>query len=316
MKVVLLERDSLPPNVRIRRPAGADWSEYGTTRTGEAVERAQGAQIIVVNKLPLSAGLLEGMPDLAMIAVTATGTDTIDKQYCKARGIVVSNARDYAVNTVPEHVFALMLALRRNIFAYSQAVGRGRWQESGQFCFFDFPISDLAGGTLGIVGSGSLGSSVARLGEAFGMDVIFADRKGAAKPRPGFAAWDDMLATSDVISLHCPLTPETRGMIDTAAFERMARKPLLINTARGGLVDERALVDALTGGKISGAGFDVTSTEPMPDDHPFTSILDRPDFILTPHVAWASAQATQALADQVIGAIEAFIAGRPVESVV
>lgn len=315
MKVVLLERSSLPPEIDIRPPAGVEWQEYERTARGEVTARAQDADIIIVNKLSLSAAVLDTLPRLRMIAVAATGTDNVDKDYCRARGIVVSNVRDYATNTVPEHTFGLILALRRNLIAYSEAVAQGRWHEAGQFCFFDYPIRDLAGSTLSIVGSGNLGRAVGRLGEAFGMKVRFAERKGAGAVRPGYVSWQTMLEESDVISLHCPLTSATRGMFDAEAFARMARRPLLINTARGGLVDELALVDALTTGRIAGAGFDVTSHEPMPPDHPFAAILLRHDFILTPHVAWASAEAVQSLVDQMMNSIESFIAGREVHNV-
>jgi glycerate dehydrogenase len=315
MKVVFLERSSLPPTIDIRHPAGVDWQEFERTAPGEVTARAQDADVIIVNKLRLSAALLDTLPRLKMIAVAATGTDNVDKDYCRARGIIVSNVRDYATSTVPEHTFALILALRRNLIAYSEAVAQGRWQESGQFCFFDYPIRDLSGSVLTVVGSGNLGQAVGRLGEAFGMQVRFAERKGVDSPRPGYVSWETMLRESDVISLHCPLTTETRGMFDAAAFAQMARRPLLINTARGGLVDERALVDALKAGQIAGAGFDVTSLEPMPPDHPFAAIALRHDFILTPHVAWASAEAVQSLVDQMMTSIEAFIAGRDVLNV-
>lgn len=315
MQIVLLERSSLPPELDIRRPAGAAWREYERTAPSEVTARAADAEIIIVNKLRLSAALLETLPKLRMIAVAATGTDNIDKEFCRARGIVVANVRDYATNTVPEHTFALILALRRNLIAYRDAVGQGRWHDSGQFCFFDYPIRDLAGSVFSIVGSGNLGQAVGRLGKAFGMDVRFVERKGVTDPRPGYVTWETMLRDSDVISLHCPLTTETRGMFDHDAFARMQRRPILINTARGGLVDELAVVDGLKSGQISGAGFDVTALEPMPPDHPFNAITMRHDFILTPHVAWASAEAVQSLADQMMTSIDAFIAGRDVVSV-
>lgn len=315
MKIVLLERSSLPPSVRIARPDGAEWAEYDRTAPAEVVQRAADADIVIVNKLPLDASILSALPRLKLVAVSATGTDNIDKAYCKAQGIAVANVRNYAVHTVPEHVFALILALRRNLIAYRDAVARGRWAESGQFCFFDYPIRDLAGSTLGIVGSGSLGRAVARLGEAFGMETVFIDRKGQKEPRPGYVQWETGLARSDVLTLHCPLSKETQGLIDDAAFSLMARHPLLINTARGGLIDEAALARALESGRISGAGLDVASIEPISDDHILRSLLDRPDFILTPHVAWASAEATQTLIDQLMDTVRRFIGGGPVENV-
>lgn len=241
--------------------------------------------------------------------MAATGTDVVDLQACRERGVAATNIRAYAVHTVPEHTFALILALRRSLLAYRDAVARGRWQESGLFCFFDYPIQDLAGSTLGIVGGGSLGGSVADLGRAFGMRVAFAGRKGAAETPPDRTPFTEVLRTCDVLTLHCPLTPETRGLIGAPEFALMERRPLLINTARGGLVDETALGEALRSGQIAGAAFDVTAPEPPPADSPLMALTSLPNFILTPHVGWASAEAIQSLADQLIDIIEAFQRG-------
>ncbi|TAM85224.1 MAG: D-2-hydroxyacid dehydrogenase, partial [Candidimonas sp.] len=246
-----------------------------------------------------------------MVAVAATGTDVVDLPTCAARGIVVSNVRGYAANTVPEHTFALIFALRRSIIAYRDSVRAGRWQQAGQFCYFDYPIRDLTGGTLGLIGDGVLGQAVAAIGRALGMRVIFAARKGAMRPGALYTPFEQVLARSDVISLHCPLTDQTRGMIGEPEFALMARKPLLVNTARGGLVDEAALERALRSGRLGGAGFDVTVPEPPPADSTLMRLLDLPNFILTPHVAWASAEAVQALADQLVENIEAFQRGAP-----
>lgn len=311
-RVVFLDRDTIAPQITIRRPALAHtWSEYPRTSTGELGERLRGADIVITNKVPLRAASLERAPQIRLIAVAATGTDVVDVGYCREHAIAVSNIRGYAVNTVPEHTFALIFALRRNLLAYAEAVRHGRWQESGQFCFFDHPIRDLAGGTLGIVGRGVLGQRVAEIGRALGMRVIFAARKGRSDLGPPYTPWDEVLATSDVITLHCPLTPETRNMIAMAEFRAMRRRPLLINTARGGLVNEADLVIALREGLIAGAGFDVLTTEPPADDNPLLGLLDAPNFILTPHVAWASDEAMQTLADQLIDTIESFVRGEP-----
>jgi glycerate dehydrogenase len=190
-------------------------------------------------------------------------------------------------------------------------VRAGRWLEAGQFCFFDYPIRDLAGSTLGIVGAGALGQATAAMGRALGLRVLFAAHGAHVDVNEECVPLDTLLAQSDIISLHCPLTPATHNLINAAAFARMSHRPLLINTARGGLVDEAALVHALQSGQISGAGFDVVSEEPLPAQHPFQTILGHPGFILTPHVAWASDEAIQALADQLIDNIVAFHAGRP-----
>lgn len=187
----------------------------------------------------------------------------------------------------------------------------GRWQKSGQFCFFTHPIRDLAGSTLGIIGEGAIGQSVARLGQAFGMRTLFAAHKGVAGLGPLYTPFEEVLATSDVLTLHCPLLPATRGLIAMPEFRQMQRRPLLINTARGGLVVEKDLVQALDEGLIAGAGFDCLTAEPPPADHPFSAIMGRPNVIITPHVGWASLEAMQACWRQVIDNIEGFAAGRP-----
>jgi len=195
--------------------------------------------------------------------VAATGTDNIDLVACQQRGIVVSNVRNYAKHTVPEHTFALIFALRRSICAYRDAVKAGRWQEAAQFCFFDHPIRDLAGSTLGIIGDGVLGQSVASIGRALGMRVLFSAHKGRTGQGSLYTPFEEVLRQSDIITLHCPLNANTRHMIGATEFAHMARKPLLINTGRGGLVDEAAVGPALQAGHIAGAAFDVTSVEPL-----------------------------------------------------
>ena len=265
--------------------------------------------------MKLDARSIAAAPRLRLIAVAATGTDNIDLAECARRGIAVSNIRDYAVHTVPEHTFALIFALRRSICAYRDAVRAGRWQDAGQFCFFDHPIRDLAGSTLGIVGDGVLGQAVAAMGRALGMNVLFAAYKGRADMGPLYTPFEQVLERSDVLTLHCPLMPSTRNMIGADEFGRMRRQPLLINTARGGLVDERAVGPALDAGQIAGAAFDVVSVEPPAPDHPFMALLERPNFVLTPHVAWASEEAVQGLADQLIDNVEAFASGMPVNLV-
>ena len=311
-KLVFLDRSTIAPQVRLRRPQFAhELIEHENTHPGQVVERLAGASVAILNKVPLRADALAQLPDLKLIAVAATGTDCVDKETCKARGIAVSNIRGYAVNTVPEHTFALLLALRRNVVAYRESVIAGRWQQSGQFCFFDHPIHDLAGARLGIIGEGVLGQRVAGIARAFDMVPMFAAHKGVSGLGPLYTPWQEVLETSDIITLHSPLTPRTRGMIAMPEFRAMRRRPLLINTARGGLVDETALVEALDQGLISGAGFDVTSNEPPAPDNPLLKIAARPNVILTPHVAWASDEAQQSLADQLMDNIESFIAGRP-----
>lgn len=312
MKIVFLDRDTIGPSVTITRPAfGHEWVEYGKTAAEDVAERIAEADVVITNKAPVREQAMASAPNLKMIAVAATGYDVIDLSAAKARGIVVSNVRGYAVNTVPEHTFALIFALRRSIIGFRQDVIDGEWQRANQFCFFNHPIKDLAGSTLGIFGRGTLGQSVGRIGEALGMKVIYAARKDASEIRPGYTAFNEVLETADIITFHMPLTPQTRDLIRLEEFRRMKKHPLVINTARGGLVNEADLVTALDEGLIAGAGFDVMTKEPPASDNPLLKILERPNVIVTPHVAWASDEAMQTLWGQVISHIENFQKGEP-----
>jgi glycerate dehydrogenase len=308
-RIVFLERDSI--RAVVRKPAFPHvWEEYPLTAPDELLPRLREATIAITNKVKLSGQILAQLPKLRMIAAAATGTDNIDLEYCRTHDIVVSNIRGYAATTVPEHVMMLMLALRRQLLAYRADVLAGRWQQAKMFCFFDHPIRDLNGSTLGLIGRGSLGQGVARLADAFGMKVLWGERKGASGVREGYVAFERLLAEADVISLHCPLTAETRAMIGEVELRAMKRDALLINTARGGIVDETALVRALAEGWIAGAGFDVLTQEPPVAGNPLLE-LNLPNFILLPHIAWASDPAMQTLADQLIDNIEAFVRGEP-----
>ena len=312
LRIVQLESESVIADMR--RPAFAhEWVDHAKTAAAQVVERLAGADIAITNKVPLDAAAIAALPALKMVAISATGTNNVDLDACRARGIVVSNIRGYAEHTVPEHVMALLLALSRNLVAWRETLQAGAWQRAEQFCLFDHPIRDLHGAALGLIGSGTLGKGVARLAEAFGMRVLRAEHKGAATVRPGYTAFAEVLATADAISLHCPLTPETTGLIGETELRAMQRSALLINTARGGIVDEAALVRALKEGWITGAGFDVVTVEPPPVGHPLLdpALLALPNFLLTPHVAWSSRPAMQTLADQLIANIEAFAAGTP-----
>lgn len=307
--VVFLDRESL--KAKVRKPAQAEsYVEHAKTSVDEVVAKLQGATVAITNKVPLRAETLKQLPQLKMIAVAATGYDVIDVPYCKEHGIAVANIRNYAVHTVPEHAFALILALRRNILAYRQDVEAGVWQKSDQFCFFTHDIGDLHGATLGIIGEGAIGQGTAAIARGFGMKVIFADHEPPKMPGVEFTPFEQVLAESDVISMHCPLTPSTRNLIGLEQMRRMKRNALLINTSRGGLVDEAALIQALDEGLIAGAGFDVLTAEPPKNGHPLLDVR-RPNFILTPHVAWASDGAMQFLADQLIDNIDRWAEGQP-----
>jgi glycerate dehydrogenase len=308
-KIVFLDRKSLIADMRVPSFAHG-WMGYDQTAPDQVVSRIDGATIVISNKVKLTGEILAQTPSVQMIAVAATGTDIIDLPYCRDHGIVVSNIRNYAIHTVPEHAFMMMLALRRNLLAWRRDLRNGEWEKADQFCLFTQPMNDLYGSTLGLVGYGSLGHAVHKLADAFGMRVLIAEHKGAAAGRAGYTAFDTVLSEADVISLHTPLTAETRHMIGEREFGLMKSGTILINTARGSLVDEAALERALTTGSIAGAGFDVLSVEPPREGNRLLD-LDLPNFILTPHVAWSSREAMQGLADQLVENMEAFARGEP-----
>lgn len=233
----------------------------------------------------------------------------MDLDYCKQNGIGVCNVQGYATRSVPEHVIAMLFALRRNLFAYHQDIQKGVWQEKKQFCFFTHPISDIAGSTLAVVGSGSLGQSVAKLGGAIGMQVIFAERKGTTDVRDGYVSFEDALKRADVLTLHCPLNKETTNLIGSKELKMMKASSVLINTGRGGLVEESELVEALKEGEIAGAGFDVFTQEPADESNPLIANAHLPNLLLTPHVAWGSDSAIQSLVNILLDNIESFVAG-------
>ncbi|MCW2285520.1 glycerate dehydrogenase [Rhodoblastus acidophilus] len=308
-KIVFLDAKTLAPGVRLPKPKFPHrWINHESTAPDQLAAHVGDAEIVVVNKVRIGARELDALPGVKLIAISATGHDNVDVSAARAKNVGVTNIRGYSVGAVPDHVFALILALSRNILAYANAVGAGRWQEAGQFCFHDFPIFDLSGKRLGLIGSGSLGSRVAEIGRAFGMDVVFAARRGAPASE-GRIAFDELLATSEVISLHCPLNAETENLLSDREFALMAKKPLLINTARGGIVDEAALERALDAGHVAGAGIDVTRPEPPPADSAIMRLAQRPNVLVTPHVGWASLEAQQTLLDQLGEVLESFVAG-------
>jgi glycerate dehydrogenase len=303
--IVFLDRATL--GVPLRTPGFAhDYREYAATTAAQAAERLQDATIAIINKVQLRAGTLEKLPKLRLIALAATGSDCVDKDYCRTYGITVCNIRDYATDSVPEHVLALIFALCRSLVAYDRDQRGGRWQASDQFCYFDHPIHDIAGSTLGIVGYGTLGRALATRAQALGMKVIAT----GGRPGEGLVPLDELLRRSDIVSLHCPLTDGTRNLIGADQLALMKRDAILINTARGGLVDEAALAAALVNGTIGGAGIDVLTEEPPRNGNVLLD-LDLPNLIVTPHIAWASGNAMERLAEQLIDNIEAFAAGSP-----
>ena len=245
--VVFLERQSVRADVRRPRCA-TTYVEHDTTAPDQVIERLRDATVAIINKVVLRDATLAQLPKLKLIVMAATGYDCIEVEACRKRGIALANIRNYAVHTVPEHVFAMVLALRRNLLAYRHDVERGVWQKSEQFCFMTHPIGDLHGSTIGIIGEGAIGQGTAAIARGFGMKVLFADHEPPKAPGVEFTPLQQVLETSDVISLHLPMTAGTRNMIGLEQMRRMKRNALLINTARGGLVDERALIQALEQG--------------------------------------------------------------------
>jgi glycerate dehydrogenase len=280
---------------------------HGQTSNAEVPERISGFEVVLANKCRLDRAAIAGNPRLRLIALTATGTDNVDLAAAREAGVAVCNLRDYCTPSVVQHVFAMLLALTHRLAGYQALVRAGRWQQAGQFSVFDHPIRELEGRVMGIVGFGALGRAVARVAESFGMQVQLAQRPGGPAT-DGRHDLDEMLPRLDVLSLHCPLTDATRGLVSASRLARMKPDAVLINTARGALVDTRALAEALRGGRLGGAGIDVLEQEPPPADHP---LLDSsiPNLIVTPHVAWAARESRQRCLHELALNVEAFLAG-------
>ncbi len=284
------------------------WQTHPRTGPAQTAERIHDARIVVSNKVLLDRPVLESAPELKLICIAATGTNNVDLTAAQELGIAVCNVVGYATPAVVQHVFTLILALTTRLSDYRTAVARGDWQRSDQFCLLDYPIRELAGHRLGIVGYGELGRAVGRVAEAFGMEVLIAQRPGGDQ-RPGRIPLDELLPRVDVLSLHCPLTEATRNLIGAEELALMKSDALLINTARGGIVDEAALATALREGLIGGAGMDVLSREPPVEGNTLLA-ADIPRLIVTPHVAWASRESRQRLVNELGLNIQAFMAGR------
>ncbi|MCP1643036.1 glycerate dehydrogenase [Pseudomonas citronellolis] len=274
---------------------------------GEIAGRLREANVAISNKAPISAETLAQCPDLRLILVTATGTNNIDLAAARERGIAVANCQGYGTASVAQHAILLLLALATRLPDYQAAVRAGRWQQSTQFCLLDFPIVELEGKTLGLLGHGELGGAVARLAEAFGMRVLLGQLPGRP-PRADRLALDALLPQVDAISLHCPLTEQTRGMIGQRELDLMKPGAFIVNTARGGLIDEQALADTLRRGHLGGAATDVLSVEPPKDGNPLLA-GDIPRLIVTPHNAWGSREARQRIVGQVTDNAAAFFRG-------
>ena len=281
------------------------WTLFDQTHPADLDEHIGDAEIILTNKVTLDHGTLQRHPRIRLICVLATGTNNIDLDAANELGIDVRNVTAYGSRSVTQHVFLLILSLARRQRQYVEAVEQGRWSRSEHFCLLDYPIEDISGKTLGIIGYGELGRAVAKMAEAFGMETRIAERAGRP-PRPGRLPLQTVIGNADILSLHCPLTPETANMINADTLNAMKDSAWLINTARGGLVDAPALVNALDHGIIAAAALDVLATEPPPADHP---LLARPrdNLIITPHIAWAARSARQRIIELTCDNIRAFL---------
>ncbi|WP_394245219.1 D-2-hydroxyacid dehydrogenase [Vibrio astriarenae] len=316
-KVVFLDRATIPSHINlpeVKHPH--HWVEYEYTQPEEVIERIQDAQVVISNKVILGSEQLKHCPNLKLIAVAATGYNNVDIGYCQRNHIGVANVRGYAQRSVPEHVMAMVFALRRNLVGYHNDIIKGEWQRHKQFCFFTHTIGDVAGSAMVIVGSGALGQATASLAKSIGMNVVFAERKGAAQCRDGYLPFERALSLADVVTLHCPLSEATHHLIGKKELSIMKSSAILINTGRGGLVDEAALVNALIESKIAAAGVDVFTQEPADITNPLIDNAHLPNLLLTPHVAWGSDSAIQSLVEILIDNIDAFISGKEKNRVV
>lgn len=310
MNIVFLDSTGIPASHRI--PSFSfphQLTEYAHTAAEQILARAKDADIIITSKVILNHEILSQLPKLKLIAVTATGTNNIDLVAAKVLGITVKNVTGYSSVTVPEHVIGMIYALKHRLIDYHRdQLLTERWATCGQFCYVDYPISDVQGSTLGIVGRGCIGNEVARLAQAVGMRVLFAEHQHATTIREGYTAFDEVLEQADVISLHCPLTPQTEQLINAKTLALMKPNACLINTGRGGLINEADLLQALQSGKLAGAALDVLVKEPpASDDALWLAAKTQPNLLITPHVAWASDSALTTLVNKVAQNIEEFV---------
>lgn len=316
MKAVFLDYESLDKQdlgFSQLKAAFDDLILYPSTTAEQVLARIQHVDVVISNKVIVNAEAMEQCKNLKLILISATGTNNIDLDFARSKGIVVCNCQGYGTSAVAQHTLTLMLALATSLLKYEHAVKQGEWNKSPIFCLLDFPIVELSGKTLGIIGYGELGQAVAKLAEAFGMKILVASlpNRPTHKDRIPFA---ELLAQVDFLSLHCPLTDETRDLIDSQAFDKMKKSAFLINCARGGIVNEQALADALRQGKIAGAATDVLSVEP-PTHGNVLLAEDIPNLIITPHSAWGSVDARQRIVNQMLENVEAFKQGKVIRQV-
>lgn len=310
MKAVFLDRATFSSDLELKPPNGlSDYQVYEQTPNDAQtiIERCQHADIIITNKVKLTAEVIAKLPKLKLIQLTATGMDNVDKAACDRQGIALQNVAGYAVKSVPEHTLMLILSTMRASRHYHNQVVQGEWQTDGRFCLLGTPLIDLEGKTLGIIGYGTIGKRVAEIAKVFGMRVLIAEHQGRVPRNSDYTAFDDVLGKSDIITLHCPLTAATHHLINDETIAKMAKQPLIVNVARGSVVDSGAVVDAVNAGKILGYASDVFEDEPIRDDDPLLTLRDHPRVMLTPHNAWGSVNAQLTLWSILCEQVQRFI---------
>lgn len=300
MKTVFLDRSTIDPSISLEtiKSQVSELIEYDLTSPQEVFERVQDAEIIITNKVVIDSSIMEKLSNLRLICITATGMNNVDLVAAKAHNIVVKNVSGYSTHSVTQHVFTYLLNAVSNVPSYLKNNTDKPWQQSPKFCQIDFPISELNGKKLGILGYGNLGQSVAKVASAFGMEILISERPGEKHMRKGRIDFEEMLRQSDVISLHCPLTQENVGLFDKHVFTQMKQGVIFINTARGPIVNSMALGESLKSGQVAHAIVDVLEQEPPSKDHPLVQ-TDVPNLSLTHHIAWGSLQAQAVLIDGV-----------------
>lgn len=310
MNIVFLDSTAIPKHIPIPRPTFAhQWTEYEHTSAQQTVERAKEADIVITSKVVFSREVMQQLPKLKLIAITATGTNNVDLDAAKELGVTVKNVTGYSSVTVPEHVLGLIYALKHSLMNWYKDQLSAKWADCKQFCYFDYPITDVRGSTLGVIGKGNLGKEIGRLATLLGMNVIYAEHKDAITIREGYVPFETVLKEADIVTLHCPLTDSTKNLINADTLKLMKPSAFLINTGRGPLVDEKALVEALENGTIAAAALDVLIKEPPEKDNPVIQAATRlPNLIITPHIAWASDSAVTTLVTKVAQNIEEFVA--------
>ncbi|MCX4321463.1 MAG: D-2-hydroxyacid dehydrogenase [Lachnospiraceae bacterium] len=311
MKLVVLERNSVGTDIDVScYEKFGEVTYYPNTVAENTAERVKDADVIIVNKAPMNEDTLKDAPNVKLICLFATGFDNVDLAYCKSRGIKVANVVNYSTAAVVQHTLLLALALEEKLVHYDNYVKSGEYGAQDRFSNFDRPFREFDGKTWGIVGMGNIGRGVARVAQAMGCKVIFYSASGKSTcTEYERVEFDDLLSQSDILSLHCPLSDRTRGLINKEAFSKMKQSAVLVNVARGPVVDTQALYEALTQGQIAAAGLDVLEKEPISRDNPLNEIKDSTKLIITPHLAWASTEARERLVDEVAKNIQAFLDG-------